>query len=196
MKGSLILLENEFIRQLKEGSEEAFSALLDQYQQKVFATCLSFVANQEDAEDVAQEVFLEVFKSISRFHGDSKLATWIYRISTTKSLEFLRRKKAKKRFAFFGSVQENDIPLDKTSYYSDFNHPGFLLENKEKGALLFSAISKLPKQQKIAFTLCNLDGKSYQEITEIMDKSLSSVESLIHRAKKQLQIELKNYYKK
>ncbi len=131
------------------------------------------MANQEDAEDVAQEVFLEVFKSISRFHGDSKLATWIYRISTTKSLEFLRRKKAKKRFAFFGSVQENDIPLYKTSYYSDFNHPGFLLENKEKGALLFSAISKLPKQQKIAFTLCNLDGKSYQEITEIMDWMLS-----------------------
>lgn len=185
-----------FISDLKEGKSSAYSQLLNEYQQKVFHTCLSFVANREDAEDVAQEVFLEIFKSIGKFKGDSKLSTWIYRISTNKSLEFLRKKNAKKRFAFFSSIVGDEIPLDKTSYFSDFNHPGFLIENKEKGAILFSAIQQLPEKQRIVFTLHKVDGKSYQEITEIVSKSLSSVESLMHRAKNNLQDKLKNYYTK
>ncbi len=72
----LKILENkDFIIKLKEGKQSAFSELLDNYQQKVFSTCISFVPNNEDAEDIAQEVFLEVFKSISKFKGDSKLST-------------------------------------------------------------------------------------------------------------------------
>ena len=87
--------EQEFIQQLQEGKQAAFSQLLEDYQQKFFGTCISFVPNREDAEDIAQEVFLEVFKSISKFKGDSKLSTWIFRIATNKSLEFIRKKQAK-----------------------------------------------------------------------------------------------------
>ena len=79
--------EQNFINQLQAGTDTAFSRLLDDYQQKVFGTCISFIPNKEDAEDVAQEVFLEVFKSISKFKGDSKLSTWIYKITTNKCLE-------------------------------------------------------------------------------------------------------------
>ena len=188
------MTDSTFISDLKEGKPFAYNQLLNEYQQKVFHTCLSFVASKEDAEDVAQEVFLEVFKSICKFKGDSKVSTWIYRIATNKSLEFLRKKNAKKRFAFFSTTLGNEIPLDKTVYFSDFNHPGFLIENKEKGAILFSAIQQLPEQQRIVFTLHKVDGKSHHEITEIVNKSLSSVESLMHRAKKNLQEKLKNYY--
>lgn len=189
------MTDSTFISDLKEGKPFAYNQLLNDYQQKVFYTCLSFVGNREDAEDVAQEVFLEVFKSIGKFKGDSKLSTWIYRIATNKSLEFLRKKNAKKRFAFFSAIVGSEIPLDKTLYFSDFNHPGFLIENKEKGAILFSAIQQLPEQQRIVFTLHKVDGKSYQEITGIVNKSLPSVESLMHRAKKKLQEKLKKYYK-
>ena len=190
------MTESKFIKELQKGSQKAFGSLLDEYQQKVFRTCISFVGNKEDAEDVAQEVFLEIYKSIHKFKGDSKLSTWIYKIATNKSLEFLRKKNTKKRFAFLSSIFGNEIAIDKTSYFSDFNHPGFLIENKEKGAIVFAAINSLPEQQKIVFTLHKVDGKSYQEITEIVDKSLSSVESLMHRAKKNLQIKLKKYYTK
>jgi RNA polymerase sigma factor (sigma-70 family) len=189
------LSEQNLIDQLKDGNQVAFSRLLDDYQQKVFGTCISFVPNKEDAEDVAQEVFLEVFKSISKFKGDSKLSTWIYKITSNKCLDFIRKKNAKKRFAFMQTIFGNEIPFDKTSYFTEVNHPGILLENKEKAALIFKAINTLPDSQRAVFTLAKIDGKSYQEIIEITGKSLSSVESILFRAKKALQQKLENFYK-
>tara|TARA_B110000908_G_scaffold72963_1_gene88019 strand:+ start:115 stop:660 length:546 start_codon:yes stop_codon:yes gene_type:complete len=177
-------------------SENAYHKLLDDFQQKVFGTCISFVPNKEDAEDIAQEVFVEVFNSINGFKGNSKLTTWIYRITTNKCLEFIRKKKAKKRFAFMQSISSNAISLDKTNYFTDMNHPGIILENKELHRTLFKAISNLPESQCVVFTLHKLDGKSYQEIAEITNKSLSSVESVMFRAKINLQKLLKSYYKK
>lgn len=187
--------EEKFIEQLRTGKESAFSQLLDDYQQKIFGTCISFIPNKEDAEDVAQEVFLEVFKSISKFKGDSKLSTWIYRITTNKCLEFIRKKNTKKRFAFMQTIMGNEIPIDKTQYFTEINHPGILLENKEKSAIIFKAIHTLPESQRVIFTLAKIDGKSYQEIVEITGKSLSSVESVMFRAKKGLQQKLENFYK-
>jgi len=189
------LSEQKFINQLKQRNQNAFGQLLDNYEQKVFGTCISFIPNKEDAEDVAQEVFIEVFKSIHKFKGNSKLSTWIYKITTNKCLEFIRKKNSKKRFGFMQTILGNEIPLDKTGYFTEFNHPGILLENKEKLAIIFKAIHRLPESQRVVFTLAKIDGKSYQEIVEITGKSLSSVESLLFRAKKGLQEKLENFYK-
>ena len=136
--------QEEFIENLRSGNQAAFSLLIDDYQQKVFHTCISFVPNKEDAEDIAQEVFVEVFKSIKKFKAKSKLSTWIYRIATNKCLEFIRKKNTKKRFAYMQSIFGNEIPFDKTKYFTEFNHPGVLLENKEKSATIFKAIHQLP----------------------------------------------------
>ena len=187
--------EDKYILELIAGNQIAYSQLIDDYEQKVFATCISFIPNKEDAEDLAQEVFLEVFNSINKFKGDSKLSTWIYRITTNKCLEFIRKKSAKKRFAFMQSITGNEIPIDKTSYFTEFNHPGIVLENKERNETLFHAINKLPEIQRVVFTLHKIDGKSYKEISEIIKKSVSSVESLMFRAKKNLQELLENFYK-
>lgn len=188
--------DQKFIEALREGTNQAYGRLLDEYQQKVFGTCISFVPNQEDAEDIAQDVFVEVFNSISKFKGDSKLSTWIYRISVNKSLEFIRKKNAKKRFGFMQSLLGNDIPIDRSSYFTDFNHPGIQLENKEKNEILFAAINRLPESQRIVYTLNKIDALSYQEVSEITEKSISSIESLLFRAKKNLQELLYDYYKK
>jgi RNA polymerase sigma-70 factor (ECF subfamily) len=189
------LEDKNFIQALKNKDSSAYSQLLDDFQQKVFSTCISFVPNKEDAEDIAQDVFIEVFKSISKFKGDSKLSTWIYRITTNKCLEFIRKKNTKKRFAFLESITGNAIPIDKTNYFTEMNHPGILLVNKELNAALFKAINSLPENQSIVFTLHKIDGKSYQEVAEITKRSLSSVESIMFRAKKNLQKVLGNYYK-
>ncbi|MEM6687192.1 MAG: sigma-70 family RNA polymerase sigma factor, partial [Bacteroidota bacterium] len=101
--------ETTFIADLQSGNRAAYSRLIDEYQQRIFHTCLSFVPNKEDAEDVAQEVFVEIFRSIHKFKGNSKLSTWIYRISTNKSLEFIRKKNTKKRFGFMQSIFGNEI---------------------------------------------------------------------------------------
>jgi RNA polymerase sigma factor (sigma-70 family) len=192
---SNLLEEQEFINQLRQGKQAAFGKLIAVYQQKVFSTCISFVPNNEDAEDIAQEVFLAVFKSVSNFKGEAKLSTWIFRIATNKCLEFIRKKQAKKRFAFMQTILGSEIPIDKTNYFTELNHPGVLLENKEKSAIIFKAIHTLPESQRVVFTLAKIDGKSYQEIVEITGKSLSSVESVMFRAKKRLQEKLENFYK-
>ena len=187
--------EQDFIEDLKAGKQYAYGKLIDDYQQKVFATCISFVPNKEDAEDLAQEVFVEVYHSINKFKGNSKLSTWIYKIATNKCLGFIRKKNTKKRFAFLQSIMGNDIPVDKTKYFTEINHPGILLENKEKSEILFKAINQLPETQRVVFTLSKVEGLGNQEICEITGKSLSSVESLMFRAKKNLQNILQNFYK-
>ena len=192
---NFVLEQDKFINDLKDGKRQAYGKLIEDFQQKVFATCISFVPNKEDAEDIAQEVFVEVFNSIGKFKGQAKLSTWIYRITTNKCLEFIRKKNAKKRFAFLQSIMGNDIPLDKTSYFTEMNHPGIIMENKEKSKILFYAINQLPEVQRMVFTLHKIDGKSYQEISDIVGKSISSVESLMFRAKKNLQKRLENFYK-
>jgi|TARA_B110000114_G_scaffold65353_1_gene69412 RNA polymerase sigma factor (sigma-70 family) len=190
-----LINQEEFIKNLRSGNQAAFSLLIDDYQQKVFHTCISFVPNKEDAEDIAQEVFLEVYKSIGKFKGNSKLSTWIYKICTNKCLEFIRKKNAKKRLVFMQRILGNEIPLDKTNFFTEFNHPGILLEHKEQSETIYLAINTLPESQKTVFTLAKLDGKTYQEIVEITGKSMSSVESIMFRAKKNLQKKLANFYK-
>lgn len=189
------MTEKEFIAGLRNHNANAYGKLLDDFQQKVFATCISFVPNKEDAEDIAQEVFVEVFNSIGKFKQQSKLSTWVYRITTNKCLEFIRKRNTKKRFGFMQSIIGNAIPVDKTNYFTEMNHPGVILENKEKSETLFYAINQLPEAQKVVFTLHKVDGKSYQEISDITEKSVSSVESLMFRAKKNLQKLLENFYK-
>ncbi|TGV02683.1 RNA polymerase sigma factor [Flavivirga rizhaonensis] len=189
------MTEQNFINDLNAGKQSAYSKLIDDFQDKVFATCISFVPNKEDAEDIAQDVFVEVFKSIGKFKGNSKLSTWIYRIATNKCLEFIRKRNTKKRFAFLQSIMGNDLPMDKSKYFTEMNHPGIILENKEKSETLFLAINQLSEEQRTVFTLSKIDGMSNKEIGKIINKSVSSVESLMFRAKKNLQELLENFYK-
>ncbi len=189
------MVEQEFIEALQEGKRHAYDKLIDRFQEAVFNKCLSFVPNKEDAEDIAQEVFIEVFRSIKRFKGQAKLSTWIYRITTNKCLEFIRKKNTKKRFAFLQTILGTQQPIDKVAYFTEFKHPGIQLEQKEQSEYLFKAINQLPENQKVVFTLHKIDGMSYKEVSEITQKSISSIESLMFRAKKNLQLQLETYYK-
>lgn len=182
-----------FIASLKTGDREAFARLVSELQGRIFNTCISIVQNTEDAEDLTQEVFTEVFHSISGFKNESKLSTWIYRIAVTKSLDFLRRKNRKKRFGFLQSLFNSSDELRVE--VADFYHPGVSLENKERSAILFRAIENLPERQKTAFVLSKVEELSYSEIAEIMKISVSAVDALLSRARQNLRDELNNYYK-
>lgn len=151
--------------------------------------------NSEEAEEAAQDVFIEVYKSVDKFRGDAKLSTWMYRIATTKSLERIRKQKTQKRFAFFQSLTGGDKDYE-TANHATFEHPGVVLENKEHAQTLFNTIKTLPDNQRIAFTLHKVEGLPYQEIAEVLETSVSSVESLMFRARKNLKQKLKSYYEK
>ena len=180
----------EYIEDLKNGDRQAFTQLVDTYKNRVFNTILSIIQQQQDAEDLTQEVFIQVFNSISSFRGEAKLSSWIYKISIMKSYEFERKKKAQKRLNFF----KNMVGLGTIqNEFSDFVHPGVELIKKEKAKHLFCALKKLPPNQRTVFTLIKIEGLSYQEVAEIMNKSVKSLEGLMIRAKKQLKIILKPY---
>ena len=188
--------EAELIEKLKQGDQSAFKQLVVNYQQLVVNTCFGMVHNLEDAEDIAQDVFIEVYRSVNKFRADSKISTWLYRIAMNRSLNFIRDNKKHKWFQSFDEVvksKNSEIPGLKTN---DSENPEFGLENRQRANLLHEAISSLPENQKIAFTLSKYEDLSYTEISEVMDLSISSVESLIHRAKKNLQKKLYSCYKK
>jgi RNA polymerase sigma factor (sigma-70 family) len=186
------LEESELIAGLVKSDEDSFKFLVDLYKNKVYNTCIGLVQNKNDAEDLTQEVFVEIFLSINQFKRKSKLSTWIYRIAVMKSLDLLRRRKRKKRFAFITSLfgEKGEIIHDSVNFF----HPGVIAENKELSSILFSTVSKLPASQNIAFILNKVEGLSYNEISEVMNISVSAVESVLFRAKKNLQKKLQKYY--
>lgn len=186
--------EEELIERLKEGDESAFKELVTSWQDMVYNTSLGIVQSETDAEDVAQEVFVKAYESIKGFKGESKISTWLYRITVTKSLDFLRSRKRKKRFAFVSSIfgDNNQLLINPP----DFNHPGVLSENRQQASLLFQAVDKLPEQQKTAFILTRVEGLGHKEVSEIMGTTIPAVESLLQRAKVNLKKQLETYYRK
>jgi RNA polymerase sigma factor (sigma-70 family) len=162
---------------------------VDAHKTRVFNTAISFVQNNEDAEDISQEVFIEVYRSLPQFKEGSSISTWIYRITVNKSLDHLRKKKRHKRFGFLSSLfYEDSGELIHDKHH--FDHPGILMENKEKARYLFAAIETLPENQKTAFILFTIEDLSQKEIAEIMNTSSKAVESLIGRARLALRAKL------
>ena len=188
-------MEKDLVDKIRLDKSGSFEELVKFYQEQVLNTCFRFVDNKEDAEDLAQDVFVEVYNSIDSFRGDVKLSSWIYRIAINKSLDFVRKKKRKKRFAFvlsfagFGD-EEKELQLPAPA------NPHTDLEQKERTQILNKAIDLLPENQKIAITLSKYESFSNKEIAEIMETSVSAVDSLIHRAKNNLQKKLHIFYEK
>ena len=173
--------------------EESFRSLVAEHQEMVINTCYRFVFNREDAEDLAQDVFIEVFRSLEQFREEAKLSTWIYRIAVTKSLDHLRRLKRKKRFSSLKRVIGIEDPSsDIAAPHSD--NPLEALAGNEQADILQNALWTLPDSQKTAFLLSKQEGFSNQEIADILKTSVSAVESLVHRAKKNLHDKLFAYY--
>lgn len=186
------LNEQELIEQLRQGNEPAFRWLVDKYRNRVFHTVLNILQDTKEAEDAAQETFIQVFESIKSFKAESSLSTWIYRIAVHKALDKLRRRKTRQQL---NKILPWWMPDEKKSADVSFQHPGIVAENKEKAAVLFKAIDSLPEKQKLAFTLIKVQGMNYEEACEILQQNIKAVESLISRAKVNLQKKLEQYYK-
>ncbi|HCT31493.1 MAG TPA: hypothetical protein DIW31_12380 [Bacteroidales bacterium] len=192
------MTDQDLIKQVTENNDHsAFAMLVERYQKLVVNTCRGFVNSYADAEDLAQDVFIELFESLPNFRHESKLSTWLYRIAVNKSLNYVRKRKRETFYdsitSFFGSSE------DKNSNASiDFspNEADSYIKLKEQRVELKRAINALPENQKIAFILNKYQDLSYKEVAEVMDISLSSVESLLFRAKGNLQKSLSNFYKK
>lgn len=156
----------------------------------MFHTVLNILQDESEADDTVQDVFIKIYESIHKFREESSLSTWIYRIAVTKALDNLRKRKTRNTLSKWLPWW---VPEENKASDVDFYHPGIALENKEKAAALFKAIGLLPERQKIAFTLIKVEKMSYNEAEEIMQQSVKAIESLVSRAKQNLQKQLKEY---
>lgn len=163
------------LNRCREGDKEAFEILVTEYQQKVYATALSVMGNEADALDASQEAFIRIYKSISKFRGDSSLSTWIYKVTTNICLDMLRKQ---------GRVKTVNIDetaeLTATDYGSS---PEQYILTKERRAAVKKALASLPADLKAAFVLRDVNGLSYSEIAEALSVPEGTVKSRIARAR-------------
>ncbi|NOT36610.1 MAG: RNA polymerase sigma factor [Saprospiraceae bacterium] len=151
----------------------------------VYNLALHYSQNVEDAQEITQDVFVAAYQNLDSFRNDSAISTWLYRITINKSLDYLKSKKRKKRFAFISSLffdDSNDLKHNP----AELNHPGIQMEDKEALEELLKQINELPDSQKTALILNKIEQKSLAEIAEIMNISSKAAESLIQRAKTNL----------
>jgi RNA polymerase sigma-70 factor, ECF subfamily len=187
--------DNALIQKIIAKDHSAFRTLVDQYKDLVLNTCYNLIGNRQDAEDVSQEVFFQVYKLIRNFRGEAKISTWLYRIAVNRSLNFVRDNKRFRWLKSLSSLLENEGQREEELPASDSDRPDIALEKKERNVIVEKAIDSLPGMQRAAFVLHTYEGLSYQEIAEVLHRSLSSVESLIHRAKLNLQKKLFRHLK-
>lgn len=187
------MVDEQFLIKLRSGEQTAFQKLVDQHKDKVLNTCYRFLLNREDAEDVSQEVFIEVYESIAHFRGDAQLSTWIYRIAVSKCLDELKKRRRKKRVTSFGRILHiEDIVV---RFMSD-RRPDVAIEEKEGLKQISEVLDKLPDNQRIAFTLSKIEGYNNREIADIMKTTVVSVETWVHRAKRKTAQELQRILQK
>ena len=156
------------------------------YSALVYNLALQYTQNKQDAEEVTQDVFIQVNEKMAGFRNESEIKTWIYRICINKSLDFLRAKKAIKRWSILSARSIDDTK--GVSSVSDFNHPGVQLEQKEALAFLFASINQLNERQKTALILVRVEGMEMEEAAKVMELSYKGIESLLGRAKQNLKL--------
>jgi len=186
------MTDQEIITGILNHDKLVIEHLVDKYHKQVIKTAYYFLRSMDDAEDLAQDVCIEILESAGRYKGDSAFSTWIYRITVNKSLNYIRKRK---RSIFLGNIEVlwgksviNKVAISEPAA----NERG--LEDKERKALIDYAVSRLPKNQKVAFILNKYNELSYKQIAEVMNVSLASVESLLQRAKQNLQKSLVNHF--
>lgn len=167
--------------------------LLSRYSVAVLNTCYRFMLNRQDAEDLSQEVFIEIIRSAAGFRGQSTLSTWIHRVAVSKCLDELKKRKRKKRISSAGRL----VGLEAVAeWLTGDQRADQHLEEKEQLQQIRQALDRLPASMRVAFTLSRMDGYSPSEVAEIMHIKRSAVDSLVHRAGKKLRLELDRILKK
>lgn len=179
----------------RNGDGNAFRILFDRYKTKIINFCFRFCGHREIAEDLAQEVFLRVYKAAPNYTSDAKFSTWIFRIATNVCLNELRRPgyryktesvdaqptHSREGYRKFDIADPNSAPQDNE------------IENREQENIIMESIQNLPEKQRAALLLLIHQGFSYQEIGRQINRSESGVKSLIHRARETLKKTLKTY---
>lgn len=177
--------ERRLIRRLQDRDEKAFAELMELHGDRVFNVCYRLLGRREEAEDLAQDVFITVFKSIDSFRGDSKLSTWLYRIASNLSknrIKYLDRRHDRKKAEFDESI-DRSIAAAATTAPAQARSPDAALEGRELEGLMQKAIAELDEDHRLLIVLRDIEELNYEEICEITELAEGTVKSRLHRAR-------------
>jgi RNA polymerase sigma-70 factor (ECF subfamily) len=165
--------DKEILKQFSDGNRElAATGFVRKYQSFVFSIALRYVQNYDDADDIAQEVFIKVIQSIDTYRGDSSLKTWLYRITVNHSISYIRKQKIK---GFFGLKSKDTI--DELELIDRQPHPDKLLEHKELNEKFINSLAKLPEKQRETFALRYFDDLTYEQISNMLNVSVGGLKA-------------------
>jgi RNA polymerase sigma-70 factor (ECF subfamily) len=184
--------ETVLIEQILAGNKKLYSQIVEKYQPMVFRTCIGFVHNKDDADDITQEVFINAYQSLSKFKGNSSVSTWLYRITINASLNFIRNNSKRSIFDRFNNLFGGNENKPGTLHPFDPENPEQLIIKEEHRQTVQKVLDSLPENQRIAIVLSKYDELPQKEIAEIMNTTEGAVEALIQRAKNNLREKLKN----
>lgn len=173
------MTDYKLIQKVARKDSQAFRKLVEHHQSRVVALAYRFARNRQDAEDIGQEVFLNIWKKAGKFRGDSDISTWIYRITVNTALNYLRSRKKDDKL-----VSDDVLQLETAS---SKDQPDHILDSSTNLKLLNEALDELPAKLRIPFMLNKMEGLSYQQVADTLKLSLSNVQTRIFRAKKKLQ---------
>ena len=168
--------DHELIRDFKNGNDKAFNILVLRYQEKIYWVVRRLLPDHDEADDVVQDIFVKVYRSLNSFKGDSSFYTWLYRIAVNLSLNEIRRKKTRRTFALDDTAAQYEsgdvLPLEQ-------------MERDERTRLIKEAIERLPEKQKKVFVLRYYEELPYEEISKILKTSVGGLKAnYFHAVKK------------
>ncbi|HZG24585.1 MAG TPA: sigma-70 family RNA polymerase sigma factor [Chitinophagaceae bacterium] len=182
------LSDTEIINMVLGGDSASFSVLVKRYQNFVFTLALRFTKHREDAEEVAQDIFVKTFRSLADFRGGSKFSTWLYTIVYTTSITFLRKKRMHTT-----SIDDEGTFIQLENQDGGFN--ANLIEQKSKIANLNEAINMLSPDDAQVITLFYKGEQSLDEISQILGVEINAVKVRLHRARQRLKEKLEKHLK-
>ena len=183
----------ELMLSFQRGDEEAFAALVRSFQGRVVSLAYRYLGSAADAEDLAQEVFLRVYRAKESYERSAKFSTWIYRITANASLNFIRGRKARRKVS--GAMPGGSDGDDDAADFADENAaaPGDQMEKDELARVLRQIVDDLPERQRMAIVLNKYEGLCYEDVASAMEMSEMAVKSLLTRARVNIKEKLEPY---
>jgi len=182
--------EKLLLEQVRDGHEAAFAELVKAHSPRTIGLAWRMVGNRADAEDIAQEAFLRLYRGVFSLREESRVATWLYRTVSNLAIDHLRRQKLRRKLFFFRRNDDEPDPLELVEDPSA--SPGELCLAGETGRLLAGALKKLSPRQRAIFTLRHSEEMSLKEIAELLKLEEGTVKVHLHRAVKALRKELED----
>ena len=183
-------LDRALVERVQRGDKQAFGLLVSKYQRKLARLVSRMVWNAADVEDVVQESFIRAYRALPGFRNDSAFYTWLYRIAVNSAKDWLVSNRT--RISTVNAVDIEDLEnYDLGEHHSDTDTPEQLLMSKQIAATVNAAVAELPEDMRVAISLREIDGLSYEEIAETMNSPVGTVRSRIFRAREAIAAKLR-----